>query len=667
MDNSLNILKDLTIYPYIPQILDSIYDNKCTTVVSETGTGKSIGVGYGLINDDRFKDKTIIISIPTVFSAKLLYTYAKKNNIPVDLRADSFRTNNSARLLYATTQAAINEIIENLNKKGFDYTKNLIVIIDESHHPSIENHIMQGICNSLIADGHDIRIIISSATPTEQMFINLRRGNNINVIVEKKYNIKTIWRTSDQFSINPKSLHTDNDKLIEETIKIITNIIETGNGKSILCFVSGSEECEKYRQRLEASGLASNTNKIKVLVAYSILEREEMDEINIPFDGQKIIFSTNISETGITLPEVGYIVDTMREKKMVKMGKNVVLVNSAITQSSSIQRKGRVGRVSDGEYYPLCSEMGFYNLSKFIRNQFYDSLPYIPVLKIFKLGLNPEKILQMVNSDYILIRSTLLKYKLIDNQNIVLPIGNIVINLNLDIRMSLCLAIAYLKINNPETELYFKYMLTTIVLIQSSIVEKNMIQFPRYVYSGDRESLKSRKSEFIQKKFEENVNNFISKTEMGVLAKIFINAHASGDCKSWIAENNITQQWMKEADKLHKSVCSQFFQKNIFPVSTYIKMLPIIDSDEVNKFITSSLEEIYEDSIYRYDKLLNKISNVKDKTVGFVSQIRPDSQIRFEKKVYDGKNFIALFENYVEIIDKKSGTKRVQLFLSYIL
>ncbi|KAL8960097.1 MAG: hypothetical protein Q9183_005522 [Haloplaca sp. 2 TL-2023] len=84
-------------------------------------------------------------------------------------------------------------------------------------------------------------------------------------------------------------------------------------------------------------------------------QREVFD--GVPEGCRKIILSTNIAETSITIPDVQHVVDTgkLREKQYDQSSRITQLKCTWISKSNSKQRAGRAGRVQNGNYYALFS------------------------------------------------------------------------------------------------------------------------------------------------------------------------------------------------------------------------------------------------------------------------------------------------------------------------
>ena len=76
---------------------------------------------------------------------------------------------------------------------------------------------------------------------------------------------------------------------------------------------------------------------------------------------RRIIISTNVAETGVTIDTLKYLIDTGYENSAIfnpVYGVSAVMPK-AVTQASALQRKGRVGRRAPGSYYPMFTEETF--------------------------------------------------------------------------------------------------------------------------------------------------------------------------------------------------------------------------------------------------------------------------------------------------------------------
>ena len=123
---------------------------------------------------------------------------------------------------------------------------------------------------------------------------------------------------------------------------------------------SGWAEIKSVMERLQQAPQAS---RLWVLPLHSTLAKEDQQKIfqRAPEGKTKIILSTNIAESSVTIDDVLVVVDAglMRELSYDPVRRLSTLETVWVSQSSSIQRKGRAGRVRNGRCYRLFSRAQF--------------------------------------------------------------------------------------------------------------------------------------------------------------------------------------------------------------------------------------------------------------------------------------------------------------------
>lgn len=129
---------------------------------------------------------------------------------------------------------------------------------------------------------------------------------------------------------------------------------------SILCFMPGWAEIKGLADRLEK---CSDCENLWVLCLHSRVTKEEQQLVFEPApEGKiKVILSTNIAETSVTITDVRVVVDTglHRETSYNPRRRMSLLETMWICQSNAVQRKGRAGRVREGRVFRLYSKDQF--------------------------------------------------------------------------------------------------------------------------------------------------------------------------------------------------------------------------------------------------------------------------------------------------------------------
>jgi ATP-dependent RNA helicase DHX36 len=147
---------------------------------------------------------------------------------------------------------------------------------------------------------------------------------------------------------------------------IIAHIAKTTSDGAILAFLPGLGEIMEVERllRIESPLGVNFGDRFEIFKLHSSLRDDESQDgvfRPVPEGCRKIILSTNIAETSVTIPDVQHVVDsgTLREKWYSQETHITQLRCTWISKSSSKQRAGRAGRVRNGYYYALFSKARF--------------------------------------------------------------------------------------------------------------------------------------------------------------------------------------------------------------------------------------------------------------------------------------------------------------------
>ncbi|KAK5128404.1 hypothetical protein LTR85_003072 [Meristemomyces frigidus] len=144
----------------------------------------------------------------------------------------------------------------------------------------------------------------------------------------------------------------------------IAHICKSTQDGAILAFVPGIDEILKTQRHLLERNIADwnfgDPARFKICLLHSTIPKEEQAQIFEPVAPgcRKIILSTNIAETSVTVTDVRYVVDTgkLRETRYDQVRRITKLQCVWESKSNSKQRAGRAGRVQNGYYYALFSK-----------------------------------------------------------------------------------------------------------------------------------------------------------------------------------------------------------------------------------------------------------------------------------------------------------------------
>lgn len=139
--------------------------------------------------------------------------------------------------------------------------------------------------------------------------------------------------------------------------------------EAVLVFLPGWEEISRLRDRLTALPPFSSPSQYLILPLHSMIPSSEQQRVfsRPPPGVRKIILTTNIAETAVTIDDVVYVIDSGKHKeKSYDPYTNVATLQlSWVSRASARQREGRAGRCRPGVCFHLFSRLRSASLPEF--------------------------------------------------------------------------------------------------------------------------------------------------------------------------------------------------------------------------------------------------------------------------------------------------------------
>ncbi|KAI9253572.1 P-loop containing nucleoside triphosphate hydrolase protein [Sporodiniella umbellata] len=177
-------------------------------------------------------------------------------------------------------------------------------------------------------------------------------------------------------------------ELLEYICKPHTDIPAHG---AILVFLPGMNEIRSLYD-LASSHPQFGTDKFLLIPLHSTLSSDHQEKaFEVPPEGvRKIVFSTNIAETGVTISDVTVVIDTGMSRTISYDDKRKVsrLLQKHIAKANAKQRRGRAGRVQEGVCFHLFTQDRFEQMSDYETPEIL-RLPLEELclrIKVYKLG-----------------------------------------------------------------------------------------------------------------------------------------------------------------------------------------------------------------------------------------------------------------------------------------
>ncbi len=239
------------------------------------------------------------------------------------------------------------------------------IIIDEAHERSLNFDFLLGYLRQLLPRRPDLKVIVTSATIDADRFARYFESKNGPAPV-----LRVSGRT---VPVEVRDRPFEESREYDLNNALADGVDElwrggAGQGGDILVFLPGEREireaADHLRKHLSHQPALRNA---EVLPLFARLSQAEQDLIFHPKGQRRIVLSTNVAETSLTVPGIRFVIDagSARVKRYSFRQKVEQLLIEPISQAAANQRAGRCGRVADGICIRLYDEAGFNGRPKF--------------------------------------------------------------------------------------------------------------------------------------------------------------------------------------------------------------------------------------------------------------------------------------------------------------
>ncbi|BGP39119.1 hypothetical protein JCM10449v2_003057 [Rhodotorula kratochvilovae] len=220
---------------------------------------------------------------------------------------------------------------------------------------------------------------------------------------------------------------------------------------AILVFMPSLESIRRLTDMLEAHH-TFGSNQFVILPLHSTISNENQGLVfNVPRPGvRKIVVSTNIAETGVTIPDITAVIDTGKHREMRFDEKRQIsrLVETFVAQSNAAQRRGRAGRVREGVAFHLFTKhrhdhyMAEHPQPEMMRLSLQDLALRIKIMKIGSTGIE-ETLLRALDpptpANIQRAIGALIEVKALTSTEEITPLGRHLAKLPMDVHLGLFL------------------------------------------------------------------------------------------------------------------------------------------------------------------------------------------------------------------------------------
>jgi ATP-dependent helicase HrpA len=232
------------------------------------------------------------------------------------------------------------------------------LIIDEAHERSLNIDFLLGYLRQLLPKRPDLKVIITSATIEVGRFSEFFNKAPVIEVSGRTYPVDIRYRPLAGDEDDRDQSWTDGVLAALDEIEQHERSEKQPPG-DVLVFLPGEREIRNLSKVLRHAELKHT----EVLPLYSRLSNQEQNRVFQAHRGRRLVLSTNVAETSLTVPGIRYVIDTgvARISRYSVRSKIQRLPVEAVSQASANQRAGRCGRVAPGICFRLYDETDFLN------------------------------------------------------------------------------------------------------------------------------------------------------------------------------------------------------------------------------------------------------------------------------------------------------------------
>ncbi|CCD26726.1 DEAH-box ATP-dependent RNA helicase PRP43 NDAI_0I01570 [Naumovozyma dairenensis CBS 421] len=359
----LKIRRELPVHQQRDEFLKIYQENQIMVFVGETGSGKTTQIPQFVLFDEmpHLENTQIACTQPRrVAAMSVAQRVAEEMDVKLgeevgySIRFEN-KTSNKTILKYMTDGMLLREAMEDHDLKRYS-----CIILDEAHERTLATDILMGLLKQVVQRRPDLKIIIMSATLDAEKFQRYFNEAPLLAVPGRTFPVELYYTPEFQRDY------------LDSAIRTVLQIHATEEAGDILLFLTGEDEIEDACRKISLEGdqlvRDEGCGPLSVYPLYGSLPPHMQQRIFEPAPeshngrpGRKVVISTNIAETSLTIDGIVYVVDPGFSKQKVYNPRIRVesLLVSPISKASAQQRAGRAGRTRPGKCFRLYTEEAF--------------------------------------------------------------------------------------------------------------------------------------------------------------------------------------------------------------------------------------------------------------------------------------------------------------------
>eukprot|EP01082_Thalassiosira_pseudonana_P009772 g8712.t1 g8712 contig33:45011-47304(-) len=389
----------LPVYQFQSQLLEAVASNQIVVVEGETGSGKTtqipqflVEVGYATPGNNCVActqpRRVAATSIATRVADEMDVTLG--GTVGYTIRFEDVSSEETV-LKFLTDGMLLREAMNDPLLSRYS-----VIVLDEAHERTLATDVLMGLLMEVIpkrtkgSKYGELKVVVMSATLDAAKFQEYFNGAPLLKVPGRTFPVEVFYTAEPERNY------------VEAAVRTAIQIHKCEGPGDILVFLTGEQEIEQACEEIRggAMDMGKDAPELVVYPLYSSLPPAQQRKIFSAAPGprvvggppgRKVVVSTNIAETSLTIDGIVYVIDPGFSKQKVYNPRIRVesLLVSPISRASARQRSGRAGRTRPGKCFRLYTEQSFHNdLQETTYPEILRSKMSNVVLTLKKLGID---------------------------------------------------------------------------------------------------------------------------------------------------------------------------------------------------------------------------------------------------------------------------------------
>uniref|UniRef100_A0A7S3DUD6 RNA helicase n=1 Tax=Entomoneis paludosa TaxID=265537 RepID=A0A7S3DUD6_9STRA len=390
----------LPVYLFKEKLIQAVKDNQIVICEGETGSGKTTQIPQFILDAGFVTPgqtsvactqprRVAATSIATRVAEEMDVTLGEE--VGYTIRFEDVTDPHKTVLKFVTDGMLLREAMSDPL-----LTRYSCILLDECHERTLATDVLMGLLQEVMpqrtkgSKHGELKLVVMSATLDAKKFQKYFHDAPLMKVPGRTHPVEVFYTAQPE------------PNYVEAAVRTTLHIHECEAPGDILVFLTGEQEieqaCDEIREKAEALG--KDMPQLVVYPLYSSLPPQAQRRIfdaapgpRVPGGppGRKVVISTNVAETSLTIDGIVYVVDPGFSKQKVYNPRIRVesLLVSPISRASARQRSGRAGRTRPGKCFRLYTEKSFHeDLQEATYPEILRSKMSSVVLTLKKLGID---------------------------------------------------------------------------------------------------------------------------------------------------------------------------------------------------------------------------------------------------------------------------------------